>query len=73
MLRFEIGETVICTGDSGFCHSSKTKIIEITIKYDENTGKPYPVYKTKQGDIFDGRTGYAIKPPLAYYIKKINN
>ncbi len=62
------GGTVYVTGDSGFCYSSYQKVSEITTKYDEDTGKPYNVLHVN-GQRFDGRTGFAIDPPTAYYIK----
>lgn len=65
------GDKVCCTGDSSFCQSSTQKIKKLTVKYDEDTGKPYNVIHLAGDRKFDSRTGYAINPPLAYYILPI--
>ncbi len=69
--KLEVGDEIIHTGDSSFCHDSKEKIDKITIKYDEDTGKPYRVIHIKSGQKFDSRTGGPLTPPWAYYIKTI--
>jgi hypothetical protein len=67
------GDTVRCTGDSGFCTPSYEKITHTTYKYDVNTGKQYKIIWLTGGRAFDSRTGNAIYPPLAYYIKPIQS
>lgn len=73
LLELEIGEMVLHTSyyPTGFAVPSEVKIIDIIKKYDEDTGKPYNVYKIKGGQQFDGRNGMPLNPPLAYCIKKI--
>jgi hypothetical protein len=70
--ELQIGDEVTVQGQSSFCSTSKSKITDIQTKYDENTGVPYKVYIT--GDHrFDGRNGWALNPPTAYYIKELQN
>lgn len=69
--ELQIGDEVTITGQSSFCSTSKSKIIDIKTKYDENIGVPYKVYVTEGGHKFDGRNGWAINEPTAYYIKEI--
>jgi hypothetical protein len=67
-----IGDTVITDGDSSFCSRDEEKVINITVKYDENSGEPYNVIWVDGDRAFDSRTGDAINPPLAYYITTVN-
>lgn len=69
--NLEIGDRVIHTGDSSFCHTSEEEITDVTIKYDENTGKPFKVLHIGGGQKFDSRSGSPLSPPWAYYIKTI--
>ena len=64
----KVGDTVYCTGDSGFCDSSNEKIKKVTVQYDEHSGKPYNVIWLSGEREFDSRDGGAMNPPLAYYI-----
>lgn len=71
LFDLEVGDKILCTGDSGFCHDSIETISKIETKYDENTGKPYPVITIKGGQKFHGIKGHAITPPYAYRIEAI--
>ena len=65
--NINVGDMIYLDGDSGFCTGSEDEVTEIKTKYDENTGEPYRVICTEDQE-FDGRSGLAITPPLAYYI-----
>lgn len=67
----KVGDTVICDGDSGFCDRTETTIKSIKKRFDEETGSSYDVYVVKDGQEFDGRDGYAITPPMSYYIEEL--
>lgn len=71
MKTLEIGDTVNIDGQSSFCQPSTTVIIDIKTKYDEETGAPYKVYVTTGNHRFDGRNGWALNPPTAYYMKEL--
>lgn len=73
MKKLKVGDKVLVTGDSGFCDPFNEIIKKVLTKYDENTGKPYPVYVTDSGQQFDGRHGYAITGASAYYINELVN
>lgn len=62
-----VNDTIYVDGDSSFCTGGYEEVTEIKTKYDEDTGEPYRVICTKDQK-FDGRSGLAITPPLAYYI-----
>lgn len=65
--ELQIGDPVYHDGDSSFCTMSELTVTDIKIKYDPDTGEPYNVIFCGKL-MFDGRTGNAINPPLAYYI-----
>jgi len=65
------GDKVWCGGDSSFCHDDIENIVDIKVKYDKNTGEPYNVIILSENRKFDTRNGWALNPPLAYYIKSI--
>lgn len=64
------GDKVWCGGDSGFCHSDIVLVTGTSFKYDENTGEKYKVIHINKSK-YDSRTGGALNPPWAYYIKAI--
>lgn len=64
----KVGDSVICTGDSGFCDTSVEKILKISTKFNEYSGKPYPIIWLSGRRRFHGRKGHATTTPLAYYI-----
>ncbi len=68
----EIGNTVWCGGDSGFCTEQTETIENITFKFDEDTGEKYKVIHLSNDRLFDSRDGNALTPPLAYYIKLLD-
>lgn len=68
--KLKAGDKVHCMGDSGFCDPHHDKIKKITTQYNEKTGKPYKVIWLSDGHKFDSRDGWAMNPPLAYYIVK---
>jgi len=47
-MSVQVGDTVTITGDSSFCSTYQTKVIELLTRYDELTGKPYNVIVTKE-------------------------
>jgi hypothetical protein len=55
------GDLVWCGGDSGFCDSGVEQIVKINTKSIVLSGKRR----------FDITTGKALNPPLAYYIKPL--
>jgi hypothetical protein len=65
----ERGDKVLCTGNSDFCQDSKETIRKIITKYNEDTGKPYPVIVIGSGQKFHGVKGHALTPPYAYRIE----
>jgi len=65
--ELQTGDLVYHDGDSSFCTMSELTVTDIKIKYDPDTGEPYNIIFCKDL-MFDGRTGNAINPPLAYYI-----
>jgi F0F1-type ATP synthase gamma subunit len=67
--ELKIGDSVFCTGDSGFCSYSYEKIKKIEYQYDEKTGKKYKVICLSNNHKFDSRNGLAITEPTGYYIK----
>ena len=69
--ELQIGDVVTVTGQSSFCSTSTSKILDIKTKYDEDTGIPYKIYVTEGDHKFDGRNGWALNNPTAYYIKEI--
>ena len=68
---YKKGDTVTITGDSGFCCTETVVIRKTQTRYDSKTGQPYQIYTTDTGQKFDGRDGWAITPPMAYYIKGV--
>jgi hypothetical protein len=68
MKTYKVGDTVRVEGYTSFCTPYDAKVRDIITKYDEDTGKPYPVYVMNDGDTFDGRDGSAIKGATMYYI-----
>jgi hypothetical protein len=65
-------DLVWCGGDSGFCQDDIEKVVDVIVKYDENTGIPYNVIILNGDRRFDSRNGVALNPPTAYYIKAVN-
>lgn len=65
----EVGDSVWCGGDSGFCRDSIEKVADITFQYDAMTGKKYKVIGLSGGRKFDSMDGNAMNPPLMYYIQ----
>lgn len=68
--ELQIGDEVTVECQSALGSGSKRKITDIKTKYDEDTGIPYKVYATCDHR-FDGRNGWALNPPTAYYIKEL--
>ena len=64
----EVGDRVLCTGDSSFCDDSTESIKKITTQFDEHSGESYKVLWLEGGRKFDSRDGSAMNPPTAYYI-----
>ena len=69
LAEIEVEDKVWRGGDSGFCRSDIETVKDIAYKYDEDTGEKYKVIILAGNRKFDSRTGYAINPPLAYYIR----
>lgn len=67
--NIEYGNKVWCGGDSGFCDSDIEVVIDISFKYDENTGCKYKVIHLSGDRLFDSRDGKAVTSPKAYYLK----
>ena len=63
----EEGDKVVHTGDYSYCSTKQTTVTRVVQGYDKHSGKPYPIIYIGEWK-FDGRTGNAINPPLAYYI-----
>lgn len=64
----KIGDTVMIECQSALGTGGPAKITKITIRYDENTGKPYKIlWCGKRG--FSAKTGYAVTAPFAYFIE----
>jgi hypothetical protein len=70
MNQLKIGDEITVAGDSGFCDSGKAKITKVKTKHDEDSGNTYTIYYAAD-QWFDGRTGWAITSPLAYYIQEV--
>ena len=66
----KIGDILLIGGDDGFCTDYENEVVQLSTKYDENTGEKYTVIHTDDDGNFDARTGNPIEPPWAYYIKK---
>lgn len=72
LINIKAGDTVHCTGDSGFCDSSNEVVEKTTEQFDEHSGESYKVIWLEGGRKFDSRTGEAMNPPTAYYIIPTN-
>ena len=69
--NLNVGDKVYHDGNSGFCHMSICEITKVSYKWEEDTGEKYKVLHIDEKK-FDARNGYAINPPLAYFITPCN-
>ena len=69
--KLKKGSKVWCGGDSGFCYNSIVTVKKIIYRYDTITGEKYKVICFDGDHQFDSRTGWAITPPLAYYLQTL--
>jgi hypothetical protein len=66
--NLEIGDKVWRGGDTGFCYNDIEIVTNISYKFDEIFMKIYKVIHLGNS-MYDSRTGNAINPPYAYYLK----
>jgi len=66
--KVKVGDIINIQCYSGHGDGGPTKVDDILIKYDSDTGEKYNVIVVNGNHQFDSRTGNAINSPTMYYM-----
>ncbi len=67
--KIKVGDEIYIDGDSGFCTPHYVIIKSIDVELDPRTMQEFTSITMSDGHKFDSRTGRAMNPPTAYFIR----